>query len=178
MSSFRHCRRGRSIPATMKHGYIDCGNIARDAHHAARRCIMAEIPVRCGTKTAFTIPPLNIPYRFPKVEMLNILGMTSSLLMLQPYCIVRGFLQLTTSTRLVIHGYVQSAATVASNTTPLKAALSDIATLHYVDGPPLRSNPSAHAPRPWWLLDRNLEFEPKGFERWKEVVCSQDAVND
>ncbi|CEJ91711.1 hypothetical protein VHEMI07404 [[Torrubiella] hemipterigena] len=67
---------------------------------------------------------------------------------------------------LVIHGYVQSAATVAENTLPLREALADIAHLHYVDGPRLDASPS----RPWWILDSDLEHDIRAADRWKDVV--------
>lgn len=66
---------------------------------------------------------------------------------------------------LVIHGYVQSAATVAQNTVRLREELADIAKLHYVDGPPLSGSGS----RPWWILGNNLEHDSSG-GRWEETV--------
>ena len=69
----------------------------------------------------------------------------------------------------VIHGYVQSADIVASNTRALKDKLSDIATLHYVDGPPLRAN-SASSSRPWWILGDNLEHNMSASGRWDDTV--------
>lgn len=70
----------------------------------------------------------------------------------------------------VIHGYVQSADTVASNTRALKNKLSDIATLHYVDGPPMRNN-STSSSRPWWILGNNLEHNLSASARWDDTVC-------
>lgn len=70
----------------------------------------------------------------------------------------------------VIHGYVQSAATVASNTRALKDKLSGIANLHYVDGPPMR-NASYSSSRPWWILDSNLEHDMRASDRWDDTVC-------
>ena len=67
----------------------------------------------------------------------------------------------------VIHGYVQSASTVASNTGALKETLSDIANLHYVDGPPMHGSLS----RPWWILDSYLEHDTRAVDRWDDVVC-------
>jgi len=71
---------------------------------------------------------------------------------------------------LVIHGYVQSAATVAANTRNLKDKLSDIANLHYVDGPPMRNAPHSSS-RPWWILDSYLEHDMKASDRWDDTVC-------
>jgi len=70
---------------------------------------------------------------------------------------------------LVIHGYVQSAATVAGNTRALKDKLSGIANLHYVDGPPMRKT-SHSSPRPWWILDRYLEHDMRASDRWDDTV--------
>ena len=70
---------------------------------------------------------------------------------------------------LVIHGYVQSAATVAANTRVLKDKLSDIANLHYVDGPPMRSAPRSSS-RPWWILDSQLEHDMTASDRWDDTV--------
>lgn len=70
---------------------------------------------------------------------------------------------------LVIHGYVQSAGTVAGNTRALKDKLSDIATLHYVDGPPMRDNSSSPS-RPWWILGDNLEHNLSASNRWDDTV--------
>jgi hypothetical protein len=70
----------------------------------------------------------------------------------------------------VIHGYVQSAATVASNTRALRDKLSDIANLHYVDGPPMR-NAAQSSSRPWWILDSYLEHDMRASDRWNESVC-------
>jgi hypothetical protein len=69
----------------------------------------------------------------------------------------------------VIHGYVQSAATVASNTRALKDKLSDIANLHYVDGPPMRNAPQSSS-RPWWILDNYLEHDMRASDRWNDSV--------
>ncbi|KAK7046691.1 FSH1 domain-containing protein [Favolaschia claudopus] len=77
---------------------------------------------------------------------------------------------------LVIHGYVQSAATVAHNTRQLRDALDDVAILHYVDGPPVSHNifSSSSLPRPWWFLDQNLELDSsqndRARTRWENVV--------
>jgi hypothetical protein len=68
----------------------------------------------------------------------------------------------------VIHGYVQSAATVAANTVPLREELADIANLHYVDGPPMHS---AGGSRPWWILGRKLEHDLSN-TRWQETVST------
>jgi len=70
---------------------------------------------------------------------------------------------------LVIHGYVQSASTVAGNTRALKNELSDIANLHYVDGPPMRSS-SRSSSRPWWILDGSLEHDMTASYRWDDTV--------
>jgi len=70
---------------------------------------------------------------------------------------------------LVIHGYVQSAATVAGNTRALRDKLSDIATLHYVDGPPMRGD-SRSSSRPWWILGGNLEHDMSAAARWDDSV--------
>jgi Serine hydrolase (FSH1) len=70
----------------------------------------------------------------------------------------------------LIHGYVQSADTLASNTRALKDKLSDIATLHYVDGPPMRDN-STSSSRPWWILGKNLEHKVSASGRWDDSVC-------
>jgi len=70
----------------------------------------------------------------------------------------------------VIHGYVQSAATVATNTRDLKDKLSDIASLRYVDGPPMRNAPHSSS-RPWWILDSYLEHDMKASDRWDDTVC-------
>ncbi|KAJ7512029.1 serine hydrolase FSH [Mycena galericulata] len=68
---------------------------------------------------------------------------------------------------LVVHGYVQSAATVAQNTRKLRDALEGVAILHYVDGPVMSRSSS----RPWWLLGNNLEFDAsRNDERWDTVV--------
>lgn len=73
----------------------------------------------------------------------------------------------------VIHGYVQSAATVAGNTRALKEALSDIANLHYVDGPPRQGSGS----RPWWILDQDLEHDMTVTNRWDDVVCTPGKMS-
>jgi len=70
---------------------------------------------------------------------------------------------------LVIHGYVQSASTVAGNTRALKNELSDIANLHYVDGPPMRSS-SRSSSRPWRILDGSLEHDMTASYRWDDTV--------
>jgi len=70
---------------------------------------------------------------------------------------------------LVIHGYVQSASTVAGNTRALKEKLSDIANLHYVDGPPMR-NATHSSSRPWWILDSYLEHDMTASDRWDDTV--------
>lgn len=66
----------------------------------------------------------------------------------------------------VIHGYVQSAATVAANTVPLRKELDGVAKLHYVDGPPMSRGVGS---RPWWILDNNLEHNSSS-GRWEESV--------
>ncbi|KAF7350480.1 FSH1 domain-containing protein [Mycena venus] len=75
---------------------------------------------------------------------------------------------------LVIHGYVQSAATVAQNTRRLRDALDGVAVLHYVDGPPMGANASSSfssSSRPWWFLGQSLEFDAsRGNSRWDDVV--------
>jgi len=68
---------------------------------------------------------------------------------------------------LVIHGYVQSAATVAANTVALREELADIATLHYVDGPPMQGVRGDS--RPWWILGGGLEHDPSS-RRWEESI--------
>jgi len=70
---------------------------------------------------------------------------------------------------LVIHGYVQTAAIVAANTVRLRDQLADIATLHYVDGPPMRDG-SFSGSRPWWILGRNLEVDNR-VDRWNASVA-------
>jgi len=70
---------------------------------------------------------------------------------------------------LVIHGYVQTAAIVAANTVRLRDELADIATLHYVDGPPMRDG-SFSGSRPWWILGRNLEVDTR-VDRWNDSVA-------
>jgi hypothetical protein len=70
----------------------------------------------------------------------------------------------------VIHGYVQTAATVAANTVRLRDELADIATLHYVDGPPMHHGGSSGS-RPWWILSNNLEIDNRG-DRWNESVSA------
>jgi hypothetical protein len=72
----------------------------------------------------------------------------------------------------VIHGYVQSGATLAFNSFPLKARLVDIANLHYVDGPPMYRNAPHSASRPWWILDNDLEHNVNASDRWNESVRS------
>ncbi|KAJ6486895.1 serine hydrolase FSH [Mycena sanguinolenta] len=68
---------------------------------------------------------------------------------------------------LVIHGYVQSAATVAHNTRRLRDVLDGVAVLHYVDGPPMHRNPSfSPESRPWWILGQSPASDP----RWQETV--------
>jgi hypothetical protein len=69
----------------------------------------------------------------------------------------------------VIHGYVQSASTVQSNTRALAEALSDIATLNYVEGPSVLSDgqtpgfKAGGSSRPWWVLDfSRLEMKDTG----------------
>ncbi|KAJ7234618.1 serine hydrolase FSH [Mycena haematopus] len=73
---------------------------------------------------------------------------------------------------LVLHGYVQSAATVAHNTRRLRDALDGVAVLHYVDGPPMPPNSLfSSGSRPWWFLGPSLEFDSsRGDSRWNEVV--------
>ena len=63
---------------------------------------------------------------------------------------------------------MQTAAIVAANTVPLREELADIATLHYVEGPPMRDGTS-HGSRPWWILGRNLEIDSRS-DRWSETV--------
>jgi len=67
---------------------------------------------------------------------------------------------------LVIHGYVQSAVTVAANTVPLRKELDGVAKLHYVDGPPMNRGAGS---RPWWILDNKLEHNSSS-NRWEESV--------
>ncbi|KAF7324396.1 FSH1 domain-containing protein [Mycena sanguinolenta] len=68
---------------------------------------------------------------------------------------------------LVIHGYVQSAATVAHNTRKLRDVLDGVAVLHYVDGPPMPPNSSfSPASRPWWILGQSPASDPRWQERW------------
>ncbi|KAJ7637099.1 serine hydrolase FSH [Roridomyces roridus] len=69
---------------------------------------------------------------------------------------------------LVVHGYVQSAATVAHNTRKLREALEGVAILHYVDGPKGHLFSSS---RPWWHLGEHLEFDSSRNDgRWETVV--------
>ncbi|KAJ7145370.1 serine hydrolase FSH [Mycena crocata] len=71
---------------------------------------------------------------------------------------------------LVLHGYVQTAATVAHHTQRLRDALDGVATLHYVEGPPMPAS-SYSSSRPWWFLGQNLEFDAsRGNTRWADVV--------
>ena len=72
---------------------------------------------------------------------------------------------------IVIHGYAQTAAIVASNTVALNQTLSDIATLNYVQGPQ-QPGTIATASRPWWILDNmvDLEFDPTQVGRWNDSV--------
>jgi len=72
---------------------------------------------------------------------------------------------------LVIHGYAQTAAMVAGNTVLLKDRLSDIATLNYVEGPPMRGATRSGS-RPWWILDSmsTLEFDATMAGRWNDTV--------
>jgi hypothetical protein len=93
--------------------------------------------------------------------LLNILGETLAA--------IHGQL-LTQSLLSVIHGYVQSAATLAFNTFPLKNRLSDIANLHYIDGPPMYRNAPPSSSRPWWILDNDLEHNVKASGRWNDCV--------
>ena len=44
--------------------------------------------------------------------------------------------------------------------------MSDIANLHYVDGPPMDGSSS----RPWWILDSSLEHDMRATDRWNDVV--------
>ena len=74
---------------------------------------------------------------------------------------------LTILVLLVIHGYVQSAATVAANTVPLRTELDDIATLNYVDGPPMGN--ASGGSRPWWILGSGLELDSSD-GRWDQTV--------
>ncbi|KAJ6590557.1 serine hydrolase FSH [Mycena vulgaris] len=70
---------------------------------------------------------------------------------------------------LVLHGYVQTAATVAHNTQKLRAALDGVAILHYVEGPPMPAS-SFSSSRPWWFLGQSLEFDASRGTRWDDVV--------
>ncbi len=65
---------------------------------------------------------------------------------------------------------------MAQNTARLRAELGDIANLDYVSGPPLNGNP-AQSPRPWWVLDRNLEYNRNTPERWRQTVSIGTARN-
>ncbi|KAJ7275047.1 serine hydrolase FSH [Mycena rebaudengoi] len=69
---------------------------------------------------------------------------------------------------LVLHGYVQTAETVAYNTQKLRDALEGVANLHYVKGPDMPSSFSSLA-RPWWFLGEKLEFDATR-KRWDDVV--------
>ncbi|KAJ7039822.1 serine hydrolase FSH [Mycena alexandri] len=73
---------------------------------------------------------------------------------------------------LVLHGYIQSAATVAHNTRQLRDVLDDIAILHYVDGPPMQADSSFPSDsRPWWVMGQSPEHAVlRGDARWEEVV--------
>jgi Serine hydrolase (FSH1) len=86
------------------------------------------------------------------------------------YSVGNGPLKRYWSRLIVIHGYVQTAATVARNTRALKDKLSDIANLHYVDGPPMR-NTGHSSSRPWWILDSYLEHDMRACDRWDDTVC-------
>jgi hypothetical protein len=97
--------------------------------------------------------------------LLNILGKLSALTLRQ--VTIRYKVLIPSFT--VIHGYVQTAATVASNTRLLKDKLSDIANLHYVDGPPMR-NAAHSSSRPWWILDSYLEHDMRASDRWDDTV--------
>jgi hypothetical protein len=61
---------------------------------------------------------------------------------------------------------------VAGNTVLLKDRLSDIATLNYVEGPPMRGATRSGS-RPWWILDSmsTLEFDATMAGRWNDTVC-------
>ena len=96
-----------------------------------------------------------------QIMLLNILGETLS-------AISRAIVD--QSLYSVIHGYVQSAATLAFNTFPLKNRLSDIANLHYIDGPPMYRNAPPSSSRPWWILDNDLEHNVKASNRWNDCV--------
>lgn len=70
----------------------------------------------------------------------------------------------------VLHGYVQSAATVAHNTRELRDALEGIAALHYVDGP-VMAGAAPSSSRPWWFWGERLEFDTsRGDARWNDVI--------
>ncbi|KAJ6631157.1 serine hydrolase FSH [Mycena sp. CBHHK59/15] len=72
---------------------------------------------------------------------------------------------------LVIHGYVQTAETVAYNTRRLREALDGVAILHYVDGPAMPRSSFSSSARPWWFLGNRLEFDAsRGDARWDDVV--------
>ncbi|KAJ7716580.1 serine hydrolase FSH [Mycena maculata] len=72
---------------------------------------------------------------------------------------------------LVVHGYVQSAATVAHNTRKLRDALDGVAILHYVDGPVMPNSSFMSSSQPWWLLSQSLEFDASRNDgRWDTVV--------
>lgn len=77
----------------------------------------------------------------------------------------------------VIHGYVQSAGTLASNSFPLKTRLADIANLHYVDGPPMYRNAPYSASRPWWILDNDLEHKMSSSHRWNDTVSTSQILS-
>ncbi|KAJ7136055.1 serine hydrolase FSH [Mycena epipterygia] len=90
--------------------------------------------------------------------------MASNITQLRPLPAV---LVLTMLNILVLHGYVQTAATVAHNTQKLRDALDGIAVLHYAEGPAL----SPASSRPWWFLGQSLEFDAsRGDARWADVV--------
>jgi hypothetical protein len=71
----------------------------------------------------------------------------------------------------VLHGYVQSAATVAHNTRKLRDALDGVAILHYVEGPPMAASAFPSSSRPWWFLGQSLELDSSRHDsRWDDVV--------
>ncbi|EJT97012.1 hypothetical protein DACRYDRAFT_102688 [Dacryopinax primogenitus] len=72
---------------------------------------------------------------------------------------------------LVIHGYLQTAATLRYNILPLERELSRIANLHYVDGPPMQDL-SWRDSRPWWVIKSGESWlDPDNTtNRWDETV--------
>jgi hypothetical protein len=84
------------------------------------------------------------------------------------YFLLSGTLVNLSRTASVLHGYVQTAETVAYNTQKLRDALEGVANLHYVKGPDMPSSFSSLA-RPWWFLGEKLEFDATR-KRWDDVV--------